>query len=148
MDFIFGAATVFFEKCHIHCLRNGYITAASTPYDQPFGFVFSDCRITGQTPEVRTYLGRPWRLYASTIFLNTEMSKVVRPEGWNNWKKPEAEKTARYAEFNSRGPGTDPQARVSWARQLTPAEAAAITRQKVLAGSDGWDPTAAARRLR
>ena len=43
-DFIFGAATAWFEKCHIHCQGDGCITAASTPADQPFGFVFSNCR--------------------------------------------------------------------------------------------------------
>jgi pectinesterase len=140
VDFIFGAATAFFERCHIHCLRDGYITAASTPENQPFGFVFSNCRITGETPEVKTYLGRPWRIYASTTFLDTEMSAVVRSEGWHNWKKPEAEKTARYAEFGSRGPGADPAARVTWAHALTRTEAEAITRQRVLGGTDGWNP--------
>jgi len=139
VDFIFGAATAFLEKCHIHCLRNGYITAASTPDNQPYGFVFSHCKITGE-PEVKTYLGRPWRIYASTMFLNTEMSDVVRPEGWDNWRKPEAEKTARYAEFNSTGAGADPAARVKWAKQLTPKEAEAITAKVVLAGHDGWSP--------
>ena len=76
VDFIFGAATAWFEQCHIQCLGDGYITAASTPVDQPFGFVFSNCKITSDPPEARTYLGRPWRIYASTIFLNTEMSEV------------------------------------------------------------------------
>ena len=140
VDFIFGAATAWFEKCHIHCLADGYVTAASTPADQPFGFVFSNCKITGDQPETRTYLGRPWRIYANTIFLNTEMSGVVRPEGWNDWKKPEAHTTARYAEFNSTGPGANPSARVSWSRQLTQTGADAITLQKVLDGADGWNP--------
>jgi pectinesterase len=140
VDFIFGGATVFFERCRIHCLRDGYITAASTPENQPYGFVFSNCRITGETPEVRTFLGRPWRNHASTVFLNTDMSEVVRPEGWNNWRRPEAEKTARYAEFNSRGPGANPSTRVPWARQLTRAEAEAITMEKVLGGEDNWQP--------
>jgi pectinesterase len=140
VDFIFGAATVFFENCRIQCLRDGYITAASTPESQPFGFVFSNCAIGGETPAVKTYLGRPWRLNASTIFLNTEMSAVVRPEGWHNWRNPQAEKTARYAEFNSRGPGANPKARVPWSRQLSKSEADAITVQKVLGGADGWDP--------
>ena len=139
-DFIFGAGTAFFERCRIHCLRDGYITAASTPANQPFGFVFSNCKISGETPEVRTYLGRPWGIYASTIFLNTEMSEVVRPEGWNNWEKPEAEKTSRYAEFNSTGAGANPKARVAWARQLTRSEAQPITMKNVLAGTDGWQP--------
>jgi pectinesterase len=142
VDFIFGAATMFFEKCHIHCLRNGYIAAASTPDNEPFGFVFSNCRITGASPDVKTFLGRPWRIYASTIYLNTEMSDVVRPEGWNNWGKREAEKTTRYAEFNSSGPGANPKARAPWAEQLTADKAKTITVKKVLGGADGWDPLA------
>jgi pectinesterase len=142
VDFIFGAATAWFEQCQIHCLGDGYITAASTPADQPFGFVFSNCKITGDKPETRTFLGRPWRIYASTIFLNTEMSDVVRPEGWNDWKKTEAHQTARYAEFGSTGPGASPKLRVDWAKRLTRAEAKAITPGKVLGGSDGWNPKA------
>jgi pectinesterase len=140
VDFIFGAATAWFEKCHIQCLGDGYITAASTPFDQPFGFVFSNCKITGDPPEARTFLGRPWRIYASTIFLNTEMSDVIRPEGWNDWKKPGTHQTARYAEFDSTGPGGSPKQRADWAKQLTKAEAAAITPRKVLGGADGWNP--------
>jgi pectinesterase len=73
-------------------------------------------------------------------FLNTEMSEVVRPAGWDNWRNPAREKTARYAEFNSTGPGANPQSRVTWAHQLTENQAKAITVDKVLGGSDGWDP--------
>jgi pectinesterase len=138
-DFIFGAATAWFENCRIHCLRDGYITAASTPVDQPFGFVFSNCKIIGE-PDVKTYLGRPWRIYASTIFLDCEMSGVIRPEGWNDWKKPEAHATARYAEFNSTGAGASPANRPDWTRQLMKSEAQKITVEKVLGGTDGWNP--------
>ena len=140
-DFIFGGATDFFEHCHIHCLASGYITAASTPDFQQYGYVFSHCTITGETPEVQVYLGRPWRDYAQTIFLNTEMSTVVRPEGWHNWGKPAAEKVARYAEFNSTGPGAKSAARAPWSKQLTADEAKYYSLEKVLAGNDGWNPT-------
>ena len=140
VDFIFGGATTFFENCHIHCLTNGYISAASTPEEQPFGFVFSHCKITGE-PGVKTYLGRPWRAYSSATYLNTEMSGVVTNAGWDDWKYPAREKTVRYAEFNSTGPGANPEARVPWSRQLTKAEAENFTVQKVLGGADGWNPT-------
>ncbi|MGD0206663.1 MAG: pectinesterase family protein [Verrucomicrobiota bacterium] len=140
VDFIFGAATAWFEKCHINCPGSGYITAASTPVDEPFGFVFANCKITGAKPDVKTFLGRPWRIYASTIYLNTEMSGAVRPEGWNDWKKPEAHTTARYAEFNNTGPGASPATRPGWIKQLTGAEAEKITVEKVLGGGDGWNP--------
>ncbi len=141
VDFIFGAATAWFEHCHINCLGNGYITAASTPVDQPYGFVFSHCTITGDKPGVETYLGRPWRIYASTIFLNCEMSDVVRPVGWFDWKKPEAHQTARYAEYNNTGAGANPTARPDWTKQLSKSEASKITVRKVLGGTDNWDPT-------
>jgi pectinesterase len=140
VDFIFGGATSFFEKCRIECLRSGYVTAASTPDNQPFGFVFDNCKISSATNDVSTYLGRPWRIHASTIFMNTEMSEVVRAEGWNNWGKHEAETTARYAEYNNSGPGAATTNRVHWAKMLTRREAKAITPKKVLSGTDGWNP--------
>jgi pectinesterase len=136
VDFIFGAATAWFEKCEIHALGDGYLTAASTPVDQPFGFIFSNCKITGE-PDVKTFLGRPWRIYASTFFLNCEMSDVVRPGGWFDWKKTEAHKTARYAEFKSTGVGANPTNRPAWVKQLTKADAKKMTMEKVLGG---WNP--------
>lgn len=139
VDFIFGGATAFFEKCHIHCLRDGYITAASTPDNCRYGYVFSNCKITGE-PEVKTYLGRPWRSYAATVFMNTELSEVVRPEGWNNWRNPKNESSARYAEYKSIGLGANPTARVNWAKQLTDAEAKEFTVKNVLGDTDGWNP--------
>ena len=139
-DFIFGGATAWFEKCKINCLRSGYITAASTPMEEPFGFVFSHCQIGSTNAEAKTFLGRPWRICASTIFLNSEMSDVIQPQGWNDWKKPETHTTARYAEFNNTGPGADPSSRPDWVKQLTPAEAKKITLENVLGGSDDWSP--------
>ena len=140
-DFIFGSGTAFFERCQIHCLEASYITAASTPEEQRWGYVFSNCRITGQ-PQGRqkTYLGRPWRDYANVIFLNTEMEDIIHPAGWHNWNQPHREKTARYAEYQSRGPGANPSGRVAWARQLRDEEARQITVAAVLGGEDGWDP--------
>jgi acetyl esterase/lipase len=137
-DFIFGGATAWFEKCRIHCAGNGYIAAASTPYDAPFGYVFSNCKITGE-PDVKTFLGRPWRVFASTIYLNCEMSEVVRPQGWDAWGKADAGKT-RYAEFASYGDGASDTNRPGWTKQLTKAEAGNITVEKVVGGADGWRP--------
>ncbi len=139
VDFIFGAATAYFNRCDIRVKQDGYITAASTPKEQPFGFVFADCRISGPGG-VKTYLGRPWRDFARTIFLRTAMSAAVRPEGWHNWSKPQAERTAFYAEYGSTGPGAGAATRVPWAHLLTAAEAAALTPAQVLGGADGWNP--------
>jgi pectinesterase len=142
-DFIFGAATSYFDGCTIRCESDSYITAASTPQEQPYGLIFNRCKITGAKPEVRACLGRPWRPYAMTVYLNCEMSDVVRAEGWHNWGKPEREQTTRYAEHGNTGNGADTKKRVPWARQLLPQDAAALTAEKVLAGNDGWQPAAA-----
>jgi len=141
VDFIFGAATSYFDRCHIHVLADGYITAASTPKDQAHGYVFADCTITG-AEGAKAWLGRPWREFARTVFLRTEMSAAVRPEGWHNWNKPGAEQTTFYAESGSTGPGASDATRVKWAKPLTAEAAAALTPAQVLAGSDGWNPAA------
>ena len=137
VDFIFGGATAFFDHCTLNCVRDGFITAASTPSETPFGFVFSNCTITTTDPKIKVYLGRPWRPNASTIFLNTHMPEGIRPEGWHNWNNPEREKTARYSEYNSSGPGANPEKRVSWAHRVNAEEAAKITVGNVLSG---WTP--------
>lgn len=136
VDFIFGGATAWFERCTLHCLRDGYITAASTPAETPYGFVFSNCTITA-SPGVKIYLGRPWRPHAGTIFLNTRMPDGIRPEGWHNWDKPEREQTARYSEFGSTGPGTNPGQRVKWARPMDAKQAGELTVSHVFGG---WTP--------
>lgn len=140
VDFIFGAATAYFDRCRIRCLGSGYVTAASTPQDQPAGFVFRRCEITGASSEVKTYLGRPWRDYANVVFLECEMSAVVRPEGWSNWRGTQRDRTARFTEYRSAGQGADPAARVPWSRQLSEDEARRLTPERVLAGSDRWKP--------
>jgi len=139
VDFIFGGATAWFERCQIFCRRDGYVTATSTPSEAPHGFVFANGSITG-APGARSYLGRPWRDYAQVTFLNTMMTDVVRPAGWHNWDRPDREQTARYREYGSRGDGGAMAGRQPWARSLSADDARAITVASVLGGADAWDP--------
>ncbi|PAM93636.1 pectate lyase [Flavobacterium sp. IR1] len=131
-DFIFGSATVLFENCSINSIKDSYITAASTPEGTPFGFVFKNCKIISNTETKEVYLGRPWRIYAKTVFIDCDMAKHIKPEGWENWSKPEAEKTAFYAEYNCKGEGFQPNKRVSWSHQLTKKQAAIYTIENIL----------------
>lgn len=157
VDFIYGSGTAVFDHCEIHSKNGGHITAASTPQDHPYGLVFLNCKLTGDpkpwvdptgkfpTPKQSkgpplADLGRPWRPYANVIYINCEMGGHILPAGWNNWGKPENEKTARYAEYNSRGPGANPDQRVPWSKQLTKEEADRITVETVLSGNDHWKP--------
>ncbi len=103
-DFIFGPATAYFKGCTIHSKRDSYITAASTPEDVAVGYVFDGCKLTAADDVKKVYLGRPWRPYAHTMFINCEMGSHIRPEGWHNWNNTDNEKTARYGEYGSTGP--------------------------------------------
>lgn len=131
-DFIFGSSIAWFENCEIHSKKNSYITAASTPKEMPFGYVFNNCRLTASPEADKVYLGRPWRPYAKVVFINCEMGSHIRPEGWHNWGKPENEKTAYYAEYGCTGEGSDTSARVKWAHQLKAKEAAKYTYENVI----------------
>jgi pectinesterase len=133
VDFIFGWSTAFFEDCTIYCKRDkGYVTAASTLPETPYGFVFRNCRITGEPSVVNCYLGRPWRPYAKTVFIDCFMDTQVHPAGWHNWNKPDAEKTTFYAEHGCTGPGADGAQRVKWSHTLSVEEASLYTREKIL----------------
>lgn len=136
-DFIFGAATVVFNNCRIHSKKNSHITAASTPADVPFGFVFINCNITADAHIDNVSLGRPWRPYSSVTYLNCQMAKHIRPAGWDNWRNEANEKTVRYAEFNNTGAGAKPADRVAWSHQLTADQAKKFTIQNVLRP---WNP--------
>lgn len=121
-DFIFGASTAVFDSCHIHSKKNSHITAASTNSIVPYGFVFLNCKLTADSNINKVSLGRPWSPTASVAYINCWMDKHIIPEGWNNWKNPANEATARYSEYNSTGPGANATARAKWSKQLGEAE--------------------------
>ncbi|SFU27526.1 pectinesterase [Pustulibacterium marinum] len=143
-DFIFGEATVVFQDCTIKSLVNSYITAAATPQNQAFGYVFFNAELIAADGVDKVFLGRPWRSYAQTVFINTEMGAHIVKEGWNPWTGdkmfPEKEKTTYYAEYNSMGDGASPETRVSWSHQLTDKERKKYTTKNILKGCDGWNP--------
>ena len=138
-DFIFGPSTAWFENCQIYCKANSYITAASTPQNIMYGYIFNNCTVTCDPHVTQVYLGRPWRDYCYTLFMHCRLPSQIRPEGWHHWQK-EREQTARYLEFENTGDGATPQARVAWSRQLTKKEAREITLQNVFRISDDWIP--------
>lgn len=139
-DFIFGPSTAWFENCEIRSKADSYVTAASTPKDIGYGYVFNRCRLTANPGVAKVYLGRPWRPYAYTLFMNCELGSHIRPEGWHNWGKESNEQTARYLEYNNTGAGAKTAGRAAWARQLTKKEAAQVTLKNVLGNAfDGLD---------
>ena len=137
-DFIFGPSTAWFEGCTIHSKANSYITAASTPKDIEYGYIFNKCKLTATAGVDKVYLGRPWRPYAYTIFMNCELGKHIVGAGWDNWRDAKNEKTARYAEYHNSGEGAKVDNRVKWAKQLSDKEAEKITTVNCYNLSKGW----------
>ncbi|WP_297510325.1 pectinesterase family protein [uncultured Caulobacter sp.] len=159
-DFIFGAGRAYFERCEIRSRPrpadpvDGYIVAPSTPIDRPFGFVFRNCRLTKETGVRKgsVYLGRPWRPSSQFVdgrygdpkyvgmsaFLDCWMDDHIAPAGWTemwytgkdgNPRTMLQPEEARFWQYRPSGPGAGPFPRGRW---LTPAQARAMTRAKVL----------------
>jgi len=141
-DFIFGPGIAFFKRCRLISLRNSYITAASTPQGQRYGYVFDECDFVAADKSVdKVFLGRPWRPYANTVLVDCNLGAHITPEGWNEWKGdmlfPDKDKTVFYAELGSTGAGASALSkRVAWSHQLSKDKRNVYNLEKVM---DGWN---------
>lgn len=158
VDFIFGEGVAVFDRCDIHSKNGGFVTAASTKQNVPYGFVFLNCKLTGdpkpwvdptgkltqfEATPAKTALGRPWGPYASVAFIDCKMGDHIAPAGWDNWGKVENETTSRYAEYGTRtlkGKLVDLSVRASWGKKLTSEEAKKY--QDIVTVLGGWNPDA------
>ncbi len=148
VDFIYGRGTAVFDRCTIHSsdrgspANNGWVTAASTSDDNPYGFLFVRCVFTSDAAPASVHLGRPWhpggdaRAIGQVVIRQSVLGAHIKAAPWTEmggfpWQE------ARFAEYRNTGPG----AAVNADRpQLDPAGAAAYTRETYLAGADDWRP--------
>jgi len=137
VDFIFGEGTALFKNCEIRSLADGFVTAASTPEGAGFGFVFDHCKLTAAADVDRVYLGRPWRRFAKTVFMNSVLGDQVLPAGWDPWGLGADKASVFYAEYANTGLGARRGDRVPWSKQLSGDEARAYTVKNIFRG---WDP--------
>lgn len=158
-DYIYGDAIGLFDNCVIYARdrldgsNGGYITAASTPANQPYGLVFRNCLLPDNHGITNYTLGRPWqndrsdrtdeirRAHNKTVFLNTKMGNSIKPEGWSAWNAGTDTTIITYAEYNSRkfnGGKVDVSRRHSWTQQLTAEQAAPYLKDENILGD--WDP--------
>ncbi|XP_010534986.1 PREDICTED: pectinesterase/pectinesterase inhibitor 3-like [Tarenaya hassleriana] len=152
VDFIFGNAAVVLQDCDIHARRpnsgqKNMVTAQGrTDPNQNTGIVIQKCRI-GATSDLQsvkgsfpTYLGRPWKEYSRTVVMQSDISDVIRPEGWHEWTGNFALNTLTYREYANRGAGAGTANRVKWRgfKVITSAtEAQAFTAGRFIGGG-GW----------
>ncbi|KAK7265499.1 hypothetical protein RJT34_33119 [Clitoria ternatea] len=126
VDFIFGDATAVFQNCQIQAKKglpdqkNTVTAQGRKDPNEPTGFSFQFCNLTADSDLVpfvnstETYLGRPWKTYSRTVFMQSYMSNVIRPEGWLEWNGNFALDTLYYAEYMNSGPGAGTANRVTW----------------------------------
>ncbi|RRT65119.1 hypothetical protein B296_00010817 [Ensete ventricosum] len=159
VDFIFGNAAAVFRDCSIlvvprqldpeHGETNTVTAHGRSDPAQSTGFVFDRCVVNGSdeylalyksNPAVHlAYLGRPWKEYSRTVFIDCSMGEIVRQEGWTPWSEDFALRTLYYGEFGSSGPGGKTTARVPWSSKI-PAEHLGVYSLESFIQGDQWIP--------
>ncbi|WP_336969249.1 pectinesterase family protein [Sphingobium aromaticiconvertens] len=143
VDFVFGNAKAYFDRCELHGLArdNIFYTAQSRSRpDEDSAFVFNDCVLTASPDAKGIYLGRAWRPHARVIWLFTRMEAVIEPAGWREWYPGRSKTldTAYFAEYRSSGPGASPTTRDPRSHQLTDTQAARWSLARFFGDDIGW----------
>lgn len=126
IDFIFGNAAVVFQGCNIVArmpLHGQFtvITAQSRDtLDEDTGISIQNCTIVPtddlytNSNRVKSYLGRPWRVFSRTVYLDSYIADFIDPTGWTQWSDEQALDTLYYGEYDNYGPGSSTDGRVTW----------------------------------
>lgn len=153
VDFIFGNAAVVLQNCNLYprlplAKQFNAITAQGrTDPNQNTGISIQNCNITPaddlavSNGTTQTYLGRPWKEYSRTIYMQSFMDSFINPAGWREWSGDFALNTSYYAEFSNTGPGSNTSRRVAWPgfHIIDATDAANFTVSNFILGDD-WVP--------
>lgn len=143
VDFIFGRGVAYFENCLIVSNRsNSDITAASTDENWKFGYVFSDSKLDGLPAVSGVTMGRPWKPFSQTVFMNSELGDHMHADGWSEWGGNNNHETAFYAVYNNTGPGSQPDSYLDWTHVLSQSEASKYTIENIFSKDVRPDPFA------
>ncbi|CAN6468680.1 unnamed protein product [Victoria cruziana] len=125
VDFIFGNAAVVFQNCNMYVRLpssgqfNTVTAQGRSDPNQNTGTSIINCNVVAASDlaghtNVNTYLGRPWRQYSRTVFMQSNLGSLINPAGWTPWSGTFALGTLYYGEYNNRGPGAATGSRVKW----------------------------------
>lgn len=147
VDFIFGNAAVVYQNCQIFPRtpmkgqQNTITAQGKKDPNMNTGISIHNCTIwpSGNLVGVKTYLGRPWKDYSTTVFMKTMMPNIIDPAGWLPWIGDSAPSTIYYAEFANFGVGSSTKNRVKWKglRFINAKEATKFTVTSFING-DTW----------
>ncbi|KAF7850874.1 hypothetical protein BT93_L4893 [Corymbia citriodora subsp. variegata] len=154
VDFIFGNAAVVLQNCMIYARRpmsgqkNTITAQGRTDPNQNTGISIHNSRVMA-APDLqpvlssfKSYLGRPWKEYSRTVYLQTYLDTLIDPAGWLEWDGNFALSTLYYGEYKNLGPAASTSGRVKWPgyRVITSAsEASKFTVANFIAGQS-WLP--------
>ncbi|KAK7284628.1 hypothetical protein RJT34_19378 [Clitoria ternatea] len=125
VDFIFGNAALVMQNCNLYPRLpmtgqfNAITAQGRTDPNQNTGFSIQNATIRAAqdlagTASVQTYLGRPWKEYSRTVFMQSFMDTLIAPAGWHEWNATFALTTLYYAEYDNKGPASNTANRVNW----------------------------------
>ena len=122
VDFIFGNSAVVLQKCNIFAKvpipgqQNTITAQGKLDPNQNTGISIQGCTISrfGNLSSVQTYLGRPWKNYSTTVFLQNNLGSLINPSGWLPWVGTSAPSTIFYSEYQNYGSGSSTKDRVKW----------------------------------
>ncbi|ESW35128.1 hypothetical protein PHAVU_001G209300 [Phaseolus vulgaris] len=153
VDFIFGNAAVVFQTCNMYPRLpmsgqfNAITAQGRTDPNQNTGTSIQNSTIKAAADlapvvgTVKTYLGRPWKEYSRTVYMQSFMDSLINPAGWHEWSGDFALNTSYYAEYNNTGPGSSTENRVTWSgyHVINATDAVNFTVSNFLEGDD-WLP--------
>ncbi|KAG5130698.1 hypothetical protein JHK84_037095 [Glycine max] len=144
VDFIFGNSAVVLQNCNIfprvpmQGQQNTITAQGKTDPNMNTGISIQSCNIApfGDLSSVKTYLGRPWKNYSTTVFMQSTLGSFIHPNGWLPWVGDSAPDTIFYAEFQNVGPGSSTKNRVKWKglKTITKKQASMFTVKAFLSG--------------
>lgn len=152
IDFIFGNAAVVLQNCtlisRLPMTNQKNVITAQGRIDpgQNTGTSIQNCRIIPSDdliPNVSvipSFLGRPWKNFSRTVYLESYIDSHISPEGWLEWNGDFALDTLYYGEYNNFGPGAGLAGRVNWTGYhviTDPAVASNFTVRELIQG-DLW----------
>ncbi|XP_077225970.1 putative pectinesterase/pectinesterase inhibitor 21 [Tasmannia lanceolata] len=153
IDFIFGNAAVVFQNCNIIVrkpmeIQQNIVTAQGRKdRREPTAIILHNCTVAADPDyypvrnKIPTFLGRPWKEYSRTFFIQSQLDDLIKPEGWLPWMQDFGLSTCFYAEFDNRGPGATLTQRVKWrgvkTSTMTVERAAKFTASVFIQG-DQW----------
>jgi pectinesterase len=156
VDFIFGNAAVVFQNCNLYARKpdpkqkNLFTAQGREDPNQNTGISIINSKVTAAADLIpvkstfKTYLGRPWKKYSRTVYLNSFLDDLIDPAGWLEWDGTFALDTLYYGEYNNRGPGSNTAARVKWPGYkviTSTTEASQFTVRQFIQGNEWLSPT-------